>query len=833
MIYDKIIYENEDIDATNALHARTAPSASTCVQSTHGKRPRQPSSLTENITYMASNPSLPEHVRHELNKYDKDDIRQNIWTSEPSKVTSKRHRAEDALRASNLSSFTAPSKRDRDIWAQEYPLVKQKAMAIAKNRSPNSPSSFFRPFTNSETEAAQFSPEARQLMVRFTNFPAPDLNLPPALSLKDRQDIWKDLASFTGYSMVKNGCLPNFITCPPRMEFENYRLDDTSLIAARDIIKEYIKNGIIHEASKNDVWASSPIFVIEKTSGGHRLIIDLRAINVFVQSPTFKMENIATVKRLSQGMKYASTLDISSAFHHVALASEIKKFLGISMDRQYYVFDRLPFGFATSPYGWNVIISEAISIIRSTGVTLSFYADDIIVFGSTLAQAKRARAVVVASLHNLGIVVNLKKGTPIPDTKVQFIGFEVDLKHSQLKVLPVKIKSIRKAAYRLNKKGKFSPVKVRDIMHFAGVVQSISPACPPARMLVRSLYNDIAKKRPLQYTRLSKQSRADLGFWSRFHESYSFAPLHEWPSQGDHSELVTDASGIGWGAVWLIILPDGSRKILKARGFWIASEKHLPISCLETLAIWRAMQALPPDCLPLLKGRILHIKCDNTATVYAIQNTVGRATSINNILRHILPWLWHLQIPFDIFHVISKENIADQLSREIDSEDYCLRKELFFRSQLHFHVTVTIDRFASEHNHLVPRFNSRWLCPNTEAVNAFLQNWKKDINWVNAPFTLLPETLALIRHQGAHSLVVAPVWPNSPWWPELISLASDIMILPRNTPLFIAGHGGTNTLSPPPTWDVIVAHIPPRGANAKTTTIPQKVKSILQNLFYP
>ena len=41
---------------------------------------------------------------------------------------------------------------------------------------------------------------------------------------------------------------------------------------------------------------------------------------------------------------------------------------------------------------------------------------------------------------------------------------------------------------------------------------------------------------------------------------------------------------------------------------------------------------------------------------------------------------------------------------------------------------ITIDRFASDKNHKSKRFNSRYLCPETEGVNAFSLDWCNEFN---------------------------------------------------------------------------------------------------------
>ena len=41
----------------------------------------------------------------------------------------------------------------------------------------------------------------------------------------------------------------------------------------------------------------------------------------------------------------------------------------------------------------------------------------------------------------------------------------------------------------------------------------------------------------------------------------------------------------------------------------------------------------------------------------------------------------------------------------------------------------TVNRFASFHNHQLPKFNIRCLKPGSLAVNAFTLNWTGEVDW--------------------------------------------------------------------------------------------------------
>lgn len=79
---------------------------------------------------------------------------------------------------------------------------------------------------------------------------------------------------------------------------------------------------------------------------------------------------------------------------------------------------------------------------------------------------------------------------------------------------------------------------------------------------------------------------------------------------------------------------------------------------------------------------------------------------------------------------------ADYLSRCQDSDDWEINSQIFQYLDSIW-GPYTIDRFASHLSKKCKRFNSRWWVRGTEAVDAFLQSWKYDSNWLVPPPRLI------------------------------------------------------------------------------------------------
>ena len=123
----------------------------------------------------------------------------------------------------------------------------------------------------------------------------------------------------------------------------------------------------------------------------------------------------------------------------------------------------------------------------------------------------------------------------------------------------------------------------------------------------------------------------------------------------------------------------------------------------------------------------------------------------------------------------------------------------------------TIDRFASGTNSHLPRFNSRWLEPGTEAVDCLrLPNsaWRRESNWCHPPIDLLDDLVLKLQRSGASATVVAPHWPDRSWHQLLVEMASELQVFPASTRLFSPVMRGESELPVPARWSVVVFRVP-------------------------
>ena len=160
-----------------------------------------------------------------------------------------------------------------------------------------------------------------------------------------------------------------------------------------------------------------------------------------------------------------------------------------------------------------------------------------------------------------------------------------------------------------------------------------------------------------------------------------------------------------------------------------------------------------------------------------------------------------------------QNELADYLSQLVEYDDWMLNPGIFNILEAKW-GPHTVDRFANSLNKQVPRFNSRFWEPDTEAVDAFTCSWADDNNWLCPPVYLIPRVLRHAQNTKARATLVVPQWVSSPFWPLLYpdginpaGFVQDCLELPRYDSLFLPGRSGSNIFKGVPNTPVLALRL--------------------------
>ena len=123
----------------------------------------------------------------------------------------------------------------------------------------------------------------------------------------------------------------------------------------------------------------SNLFVVPKPNGDVRPILDLKALNRFLRIRSFRMESIRSVVAALQGKELLASIDIKDAYLHVPIFPGHFKFLRFALGHRHFQFVALPFGLATAPRVFTKILAPVLANLRSQGILVMAYLDDLIV----------------------------------------------------------------------------------------------------------------------------------------------------------------------------------------------------------------------------------------------------------------------------------------------------------------------------------------------------------------------------------------------------------------------------------------------------------------------
>ena len=115
--------------------------------------------------------------------------------------------------------------------------------------------------------------------------------------------------------------------------------------------------------------------------------------------------------------------------------------------------------------------------------------------------------------------------------------------------------------------------------------------------------------------------------------------------------------------------------------------------------------------------------------------------------------------------------VAGALSRpnQVIGSEWMLHQDVF--NWLRQRWRVTIDLFASSLSHRCSIYFAPVSDPMAAGMDAMLQSWDSLQVYAFPPFAMISQVLANVRaSQGLEPTLVAPFWPQHPWFPKLLEL---------------------------------------------------------------
>ena len=127
----------------------------------------------------------------------------------------------------------------------------------------------------------------------------------------------------------------------------------------------------------------------------------------------------------------------------VPIAQQHQHLLLFTVGTKTFQFRCLPFSLCTAPRVFTKILKPAIELLRSTGIRLVIYMDDMLIMARSIQLLREDIYQMLYLLENLGFIINSKKSLLSPTQVIEFLGMVVNSQTLEIILPGQKIKTIR------------------------------------------------------------------------------------------------------------------------------------------------------------------------------------------------------------------------------------------------------------------------------------------------------------------------------------------------------------------------------------------------------
>ena len=167
-------------------------------------------------------------------------------------------------------------------------------------------------------------------------------------------------------------------------------------------VDKLLEAGVIRESESS---LSAPIVVVPKGDGGKRLCIDFRALNAITRTFIWPVPRVKDILARLGKVKYFTTLDLRSGYHHIVLDKQSKKKMAFCAPFGKYEYLKVSFGLAQAPSYFQKLMNKVLN-----GLNFTFaYLDDVIIFSNTAEEHLKHIQIVINRLKSAQLKLKKSK----------------------------------------------------------------------------------------------------------------------------------------------------------------------------------------------------------------------------------------------------------------------------------------------------------------------------------------------------------------------------------------------------------------------------------------
>ena len=243
-----------------------------------------------------------------------------------------------------------------------------------------------------------------------------------------RRDWKTNKCSSNVLNIITSGYVLPFLSRPSLVRFplilSEYKALQKDQGLADCIQSLLSENAIERVENVKSLGFYSHLFLVPKLHQRWRPLIDLSRLNTFLYVEKFKMETPESIRTSLVPGEWVSSIDLSYAYLHIPIHPNSRIYLRFCHRSQVFQFTSLPFGLATAPHVFTMIVKEMKLMALSRGLRLHRYLDDWLIRCQSLEEAQLNTQAVVDLTQSLGWIINQEKAEPKLTQVFSFMGYE-------------------------------------------------------------------------------------------------------------------------------------------------------------------------------------------------------------------------------------------------------------------------------------------------------------------------------------------------------------------------------------------------------------------------
>ena len=287
-------------------------------------------------------------------------------------------------------------------------------------------------------------------------------------------------------NIITNGYVLPFRSKPNLIRFplilSEYKAQQKDQALATCIQSLLSKNAIERVENVKSLGFYSHLFLVPKPHQRWRPVIDLSRLNTFLHVEKFKMETPESIRTSLVPGEWVSSIDLSDAYLHIPIHPNSRKYLRFCYKAQVFQFTSLPFGLATAPQVFTMIVKEVKLMALSRGLRIHQYLDDWLIRSQSQEESQRDTQAVVDLTQSLGWIINQEKSELKPTQVFSFVGYEYHLDSALVRPTHERWLKLQDLILRLKSK---RVLTARCLMSLIGLLASTEKMVPEGRLHMR------------------------------------------------------------------------------------------------------------------------------------------------------------------------------------------------------------------------------------------------------------------------------------------------------------------------------------------------------------